>query len=233
MEGCTGMVSAERRRPEMNARAIGVVVVALIIGLATACFAGKTAGRVGDTFTQNAQYKIALHLEAQAVRTCTKGMPVLSTRGDLVHTWAGYANLDVFLVVFQYDEVTAVQFGLAWPGAWGSAATTHCGEFNVGNIVNPGDGMAVSWSICQTPSSQGGTRPDFWPVAWSWILPASDAEIALEENPATGKIGITDCAYLEYDPDSVFFAGINTVPYEGPFVATQPTTWGDIKAMFR
>lgn len=218
----------------MNARAIGVVVVVLIIGLATACFAGKTAGRVGDTFTQiNDHYKIALHLEAQASRTCAKGMPALSTRGDLVRTWAGYVNLDVFLVVFQYDEITAVQFGLAWPGAWGTAATTHCGDFGIGNIVNSGDGMAVSWSTCQTPTSQGGTRPDFWPVAWSWILPASDAEIALEENPTTGRIGISDCAYVEADPDSVFFAGINVVPYEGPFVGTEPVTWGGIKAMFR
>ena len=218
----------------MHARATGIVVVVLIIGLALPCLAGRSAGRTGDGLAAvNEQIKMALHLAAHASITCTKGMPTFSTRGDLVRQWSTYEDLDVFFVLFQYDEITAAQYGLNWPGAWGTAFTTHCGELAIGGIVNPGDGIAISWQTCQTPVGAGGTRPAFWPIAWSWMAPSSDAEIQLEEEPLTGMLTVSDCSFTDIGPDSVFFAGINVVPYEGPFVGTEPTTWGGVKAMFR
>ena len=214
----------------MHARAIAILVSILIIGLALPCF----AGRAGDTFmTQNEQIKLALHLDTHLSRSCTKNMPSLSTRGDLVRQWAGYEDLDVFFVMFQYDEIRGVQYGLNWPGDWGSAVTTQCADLKIGDIVNPGDGFALAWSTCELPASAGGTRPAFWPVAWSWIAPSSDGEIEIIETPSTGKVSVSNCINLEMGPDSVFFAGVNVDPYEGPFVGIEPTTWGGIKAMFR
>ena len=218
----------------MKARAIAMVVVVVVIGLALPCFAGRSAGRANNAFVAaNEQYKLALHVAAHGTQTCTKGMPTFSTRGDLVRQWATYVDIDVFFIIFQYDEVTGAQYGLNWPAGWGTAATYHCADFAIGTIVNPGEGFAMTWTACQTPTGAGGTRPGFWPISWSWIVPDSDGEIQLEENPDTGKIGLSDCGFVELGPDSVFFAGVGVVPYEGPFVGTEPTTWGGVKAMFR
>ena len=90
----------------------------------------------------------------------------------------------------------------------------------------------MTWSSCQTL----GPRPSVWPVAWHWLLPTSDGHIEMISNPATDALVASACAFQECEPESVFYAGVNVDPYEGPpggSVAVEPTTWGAIKAMFQ
>jgi hypothetical protein len=199
----------------------------VVIGLLAIAFASAHGGTAA-----NQSIKFALHIEQHATRSCTKGMPSIATRDDLHRVHDTYEDIDVFFVVFGFDSTTGAQYGLVWPEAWGSAATSHCGEFGIGSIVNPGDGLAITWSGCQL----GGAVPAFWPVAWSWLLPTSDGEIEICDNPTTSKLTASSCSFVETEPESVFYAGINVDPYEGPpggRVAIQATSWGQIKAMFR
>ena len=191
---------------------------------------GSTAASAGTVANQNV--KFALHIEPHTTRSCSKAMPAITSRDDLHRVHDMYEDIDVFFVVFDFDSVTGVQFGLTWPEAWGSAATTYCADFAIGTIVNPGDGMAVTWGDCNLL----GSKPSFWPVTWSWILPNSDGEIEIGDNPSTSALTTSSCAFIEAEPDSIFNAGINVDPYEGPpggSVGIQPTSWGAIKAMFK
>ena len=75
-------------------------------------------------------------------------------------------------------------------------------------------------------------RPQYWPVAWTWLAPTSDGEIGIGSH----YLSTVDCDFQEAEPESIFNAGLNTDPYEGPpagGVATVASTWGAVKAMFR
>ena len=199
----------------------------LAVGLLVVAAAAASAGTGA-----NENVKFALHIESHASRSCSKGMPAIGAREDLYRVHDIYEDIDVFFVIFQYDSITGVQYGLDWPTGWGSAATSHCGEFAVGSIVNPQDGIAVTWGDCNIL----GSKPAFWAVSWSWMLPDSDGEIKICDNPATSALTASSCLFVEAEPESIFNAGINIDPYEGPpggSVAVQPTSWGQIKAMFR
>jgi hypothetical protein len=199
-----------------------VVVVVLAVGFESVC--GATVA--------NQTSKFVLHIEQHAARSCAEGMPSIGTRDDLERVHDTCEDIDVFFVIFGFDSLRGVQYGLVWPEGWGSASTTHCADFAVGSIVNPGDGMAMTWSGCQL----AGAVPAFWPVAWSWLLPASEGQIQISNNPATDALTVSSCSFEEAEPESVFFAGVNTDPYEGPpgdGVGIEPTSWGQIKAMFR
>jgi hypothetical protein len=187
------------------------------------------AGAVGGSTTpDNQNLKVILHVEAHATRTCSKNMPTLSNRTDLVRMWDTHTDVDVFFVLFSYDSLTGVQFGLKWPRDWGSAFTYHCGDLAIGSISAPGDGISLTWQDCQSSD----VRPQYWPVAWTWLDPVSDGEVEITPH----FLMTADCAFQESKPESIFNAGLNVDPYEGPpggGVSVQPTTWGGVKAMFR
>jgi hypothetical protein len=146
----------------MKATAIGFIACMIIIALSATCYAGHSQG-----FTSEGKLvetlKIALHLAPHATKqNCTN--PVITTRDDLIRQGTAGGSYDVFVILFDYGPgVTGLEYGLNWPAEWGSAATTHCADFAIGDIVDP----------------------------------------------------------------------IDVEPFEGPWVATEPTTWGGIKAMFR
>jgi hypothetical protein len=199
---------------------------AALLALAGVLVLASPAG--GSTTRDNQNLKVILHVEAHATRTCSKNMPSISDRDDFVRMWETHTDVDVFFVVFSYDSLTGVQFGLKWPQDWGSAFTYHCGDLAIGSISEPGDGISLTWQTCQ----RNGARPPYWPVAWTWLAPASDGEVEITPH----FLGTADCAFQRSEPESIFNAGLNVDPYEGPpggGVAVQPTTWGAVKAMFR
>ncbi len=206
----------------MRTRARPALFAVLAVGvlLARPAPASSSAG--------NASLKAALHVEPHQTRTCAKNMPSLAGRSDLVRTWDTYSDVDVFFVVFSYDSLTGVEFGLEWPQDWGTGFTCHCGDLAAGGISRPGDAMTLTWETCQS----NGSRPACWPIAWTWLSPSSDGEVEISPY----SLVVTDCAFAEAEPDSIFNAGLNVDPYEGPpggGVAVEPTTWGALKAMFR
>jgi hypothetical protein len=211
----------------MKARAIGTIAIAcmMIIAFSAGCFAGHSRGYTsGEKLTET--LKVALHLMAHSGKqSCAS--PSISTRGDLVRQGTAGNDYDVFVILFDYGPgVTGLEYGLIWPAGWGSAATTHCADFAIGSIVNPGDGMSITWTLCQT-------SPEFMPAAWSWISAATAGEIKLTWLAGSERLMYTDCDFTEFEADSVFFAGIDVEPFEGKWEATEPSTWGGIKAMFR
>lgn len=186
------------------------------------------SGAVGSPTPDNQNLKVVLHVEAHDARSCSKNMPTITSRSDFARMWDTYMDVDIFLVVFSYDSLTNVQFGLEWPQEWGSAFTYHCGDLAIGGIENSGDWLSLAWQTCQ----RNDVRPQYWPVAWTWLSPTSDGEVAISSQ----YLITVDCAFQETDPESIFNAGLNVDPYEGPpggGVATVPSTWGAVKAMFR
>ena len=163
-------------------------------------------------------------------------MPVLEAREDFTNFWLQVTypcDFDVFVVVFSFDEIEGLEFALDWPGEWGSTwYTFSCADNSIGEIRNPGDWTAVNWDDCQ-PGSGGEA---YLPAAWAWLTATGPGQMAILPCLDDGVAVITcqETGWVESQAESVFYAGIGMIPYMGPpQVATEPTTWGSIKAMFR
>jgi len=184
----------------------------------------------------NQHVKVSLHIEMHEDRSCSKNMPAIDSRDDLVHYWAEMTypcDFDVFVVFYNFDETAGVSFALDWPEDWGSTWYTFvCADHNLGNITEPGDWVATAYEDCQ-PGAEGGA---FLPAAWAWLTATGPGELALLPY-FQDWISVVACepnGWEETCVESVFHAGIGVMPYMGPpMVATEPTTWGSIKAMFR
>jgi hypothetical protein len=133
------------------------------------------------------------------------------------------------------------EFGLVWPADWSSGVFTACpATIVLGGIINPGDGASFSFSDCQISQGYAGAnRPAFWTHCWLWLTPQSDGEIEIWPRQESGDLCIVDCHESpvpreKHNPMTIYNAGVNVDPYEGlPPHATEPTTWGAIKAIFK
>jgi hypothetical protein len=161
----------------------------------------------------NHNAKIALHAKFYTSKQHCGNLPVIDECADIVTTYGTCGSyVSVFVVVYDYvGTLRGVEFGLTWPAGWGPAVTTHCGDAAVGSIVNPGDGMAITWGEC---TSGGG----YWPVAWVTLAPTGPGDIDLIPNPATSFIGITDCDSVEYAAVAVYGAGLCGNPGDDPCI---------------
>ncbi len=211
----------------MKATASGVLVCMLVLALAATSLAGSSRGyRTFDVAP-----KMALHIVPHNGKQSCGNLPSISTFEDITRMQSGLADYDVFTVVFDYGTgFTAVEYALKWPTEWGSATTTGCGDFVIGDVVNPGDRLSMTWTECQT-------SPSFYVVAWSWLLPTSAGQVQLDFPSEEGAIlGIADCDFNEIWATYLYFAGVDVDPWEGepdPEHAVEATTWGNIKSMFR
>ncbi len=214
----------------MKATAIALLACILIIAFAAPCFSGQS--RSYQTLAGGP--KMALHIQAHNAKQSCGNLPVIDQFEDITRMVSGTGDYDVFMVVFDFDGLTGggftyAEFALVWPGGWGSAATSHCGDLAIGGIVNPYDAIALSWSTCQTSHA-------FAPISWTWINAGGAGQIQIDYRSGLPRfLGVTDCAFVEIPTEYVYFAGVDVTPWEGvPTVdATEPTTWGGIKAMFR
>jgi hypothetical protein len=177
----------------------------------------------------NENHKVALHILPHQSRSCSENFPVIEQCPEIIHTYLGCGDIDVFPVFFDLIEVTAVEYGLTWPALWGDCVYTACsGDVITGDIVSPGDGISHRWSSCR----QGSVIiPGY---AWLGIQGLTGA-IAPAIHPGTGLIGTTDCDGLTDVPMGVYSAGVCGVPGDDPccLCGTQKTTWGEIRMMFR
>lgn len=177
----------------------------------------------------NENVKVALHVQAHnATQTCDN-LPQIEGCSDIVTTYPGCDDVDVFAVFFDMEEFHATEHGLLWPTEWGTGVTSHCGDLFIGDIVVPGDWMALSWFDCQ-PSSVGV-------VAWTWLVASSPGAIDPIPRPG-GILGVTDClhgVYREWPVICAMGAGVCGIYGDDPCgpSAAEPSTWGSIKAMFR
>lgn len=180
--------------------------------------------------------KMALHLAPHGTHSCGSP-PSIDSREDLVRSWASPGeDLDVFVVVFGYDSLMTLEYGLDWPPEWGTGSTRACaGADRAGNITMPGDGQVLYWPSCQVK----GEKPAFYSVSCTWLAPSSSGLIWLTEWPESqggaGLLGATDCRDYEsranHFADSIFCAAVGVDPYEGAWLG--PPEMKRIRALFK
>jgi len=200
-----------------------VIAIALTLVITAAALAGPG---------QNPLTKIAIH--AKAYPTTCKQIPTFADCHGIVTTLAGSGgNVNVIPVLFDIASYTVAEFGMTWPAEWGTMSWLRCkGNIAIGTIMNPGDGTAISWSVCMAG----------WSVApgLGWLTPTGPGIVSPIPNPATGDMGVVDCTPTSqggpyYDhPMCVFSAGIDGMTGDDPCeeTATEQSTWGSIKGMF-
>jgi hypothetical protein len=189
-----------------------VVTVALTLILGACAWAGM-----------NPDAKVAVHVIPHGSRSCTKGFPVITGCYDIVTTEPG-PDADAFPVFFDLVEYQGIDFGLTWPGMY-SCVYTSCSDLTIGGIVWPGDGVSHAWTVCQA----GPVAMPGWGWLWDYGI------ICVVPHPEAGGPTIGDC---QPAPDGVicnFCAGIGGYIGDDPCdpTATEPSTWGGIKGMFR
>jgi hypothetical protein len=162
-------------------------------------------------------------------------MPTITSRDQLVRRWdtGGSEDVHAIIYIFDYTEFSGAEFSLDWPAGWGSTAFEHCADLNIGNIVNPGDGVSLTWLTC----FEDPTASTFTPIALAWLAVSGEADIVVDGHPQHDSLLVLDCGVwpegAQFEPDSVFQAAINKPPYQGDYKATEAATWGAIKALFR
>jgi len=199
-----------------------VLLPILVFTLMSQCCAGggKAYLDEGGSWYANPNVKMALHL-IQHTGSC-KGV-TLNTSTDIVSelgTWStdpSTGGIDAFLVVFDYDSITGIEYGLSWPGDWGTASTKVClaNPIAIGGITNPGDGISISWAgaTCKIPSNKpGGNSAPFLLATSTWVMPTGAGDIWIRYNFATGLLGVKNCRDLSFRsceyPDSIFSAAV-------------------------
>jgi len=196
-----------------------VIAIALTF-VATAAFA------IGNPAT-----KIAIHTKAHPT-SCTKSYPTFADCAGINTTWAAQGDFDAMPVFYDLVAYTVTEFALSWPTAWGSTSWVRCkGDLAVGGILNSGEGTAIAWTTCQTG----------WSVApgYAWLYATEPGSVCPIPYAATGDYGVVDCMpspgpYYDY-PVWVTCAGVGGIVGGDPCgcSATEPSTWGEIKSMFK
>jgi hypothetical protein len=198
-------------------KAIAVALSIMVFVFVPHCRAGTMSRYVeGASATGvNGNVKMALHMASHGAYSC-KNLPVISTFSDIRRNLDSFAGeADVFMVVFDYDSLRVVEYGLTWPAEWGSASTNVCvpNALTVGGITYPGDGVAIGWTYpeCRIPEGHpgGNTRP-FWVTSFSWLFPTGAGEIVIKDNPMSGNSGVESCG----DPASRVYTCVSHV-YDG------------------
>jgi hypothetical protein len=211
-----------------------VLAIALTLVLSVAAMAGPG---------QNALNKIAIHVKAHPT-SCTKSYPTFPTCTSIVYTWPGLGDIDVMPVNFDLVGYTLVEFGVIWPeAAWGTASFTRCkGDLAIGTIQHSADnplqdnscGVAIAWSTCQNT----------WSVAsgFAWLIPTTPGRICPAPSGNGGAWGTVDCT-LETEggpwyqsPIAGYCAGVGGMLGDDPCIppsATDQSTWGNIKSIFK
>ena len=176
----------------------------------------------------NPRVAVTVHVMAHASkRTCSSGLPSIGGCDDVTTTEFS-ADADCFPVFYELSEYLGCEYGLTWPGTY-SCIFTSCSDFVIGEIVNPGDGIAHTWTSCQSG-----------PVAipgWARIYEPAGGRVCVVPDPATGEIYVLDCSDGLDGPDEApACAGIAGRPGDEPCGGNRPPTeegtWGEIKTMF-
>ncbi len=178
--------------------------------------------------------KFALHLEDHVERTCQTGMPSIGSREETVRRLDRElpCDLDVFVVIFGLagTEILGAGYGLAWPAEWGTGLTQYCADAVIGSIVNPGDGMSLTWFDCREVGSS-------LPVSWTWLAPVDPGGIRLcgvNTYPDYEVLGVVTCDLTWVEADSVLNAGVNVEePGIEPWTGGASPTWDGIQSLLK
>ena len=192
-----------------------VAAVALTLVLSAVAFAGN-----------NPAAKVAIHVrDHNAKQACNPGLVIVGCL-DVNTTYAGFST-DAYPVFYDLAEFLGVEYGVCWP-AWAySAAFSNCADLVIGSVIWSGEGASHSWLACQA----GVAVPSFL-----WLYADAPGLVCPCPHPGSGAISVLDCAEGLDSPIGIFCAGvygeIGDDPCE-PVVATEASTWGGIKGVFK
>jgi hypothetical protein len=171
----------------------------------------------------NTDAKVAVHVIPHSSRSCTKGFPIITMCAEIATTEPG-PDVDAFPVFFDLVEYQGFDYGMTYPGLY-SAVFTSCSDLTIGTILYPGDGVSHAWTTCQPG-----------PVAipgWAWIW--DYGMVCVVPHPAAGGPTIGDCTGGADGVMCNFCAGIGGFIGDDPCwpTATETSTWGGVKSMFK
>jgi hypothetical protein len=175
----------------------------------------------------NSGVGVSVHVMAYASkRTCSGGLPSIYGCGDIKTTEAS-ADADCFPVFYDLSEYKGFEYSLTWPGSY-TCIFTSCSDLVIGDLVNPGDGIAHTWTSCQ---SGRVAIP-----GWARIYEPAGGRVCVIPDPAVGEIFVLDCSDgLDGPNESPACAGIGGRMGDEPCGDRPPAqegTWGEIKSMF-
>ncbi len=194
------------------------IAAILVIMMASLLYAGA-----------NENVKVTVHVLPHASRSCSKNFPTINGCEDII-TSTDDVNVDFFPVFFDITTDGATtgwqgcEYGVMWEGT--TCMFTSCSDFNIGDIVNPGDGISHAWTECHYSSV---AIPGF-----GWVY--SYDLICIVPHPEAGYVKIGDCEAVEdtLPPISRGCAGTNGNTGDDPCaLSVKATTWGQIKSMFK
>jgi hypothetical protein len=195
MQAVSDTLQAERAIPSAGASYKGkdVMMRKWVLACAVIILLWSVAGAQGTA------PKMAIHVEKYAERVCHADMPDIAVSG-INSTYPGVGRINAFVVLFDYEEVHAVAFGLAWPETWMSPMWQDCGALRVGAIHNPGDQTNIMLEEC----AKGGE-----PVIVGWLSVTVTAPGVIEILPSEGDgaVAIVDCDHVSPKVSEVMFTG--------------------------
>ena len=197
--------------------AITIMVITLVVAVALPCFAGN-----------NPTAYVAVHVKIHAAKQSCESLPAVSDCNDITTTYGG-SSIDAFPVFYSLTEYKGFEYGMMWPEWSYGGAFTNCADLVIGDIVDPGDGISHSWLVCQ---EAGVGIP-----GWLWLYADGAGDVCVVNHPV-GSVGpgiyILDCAEGLDNPLYSFCAGVYGATGEDPCdIATEASTWSEIKNIFR
>ena len=207
--------------------AISLAMV-MVLGAASYVFAGA-----------NPMVQLAIDAQARnAKRACVTSL--YGACSEIVSEYHGIGYTDVIIVVYRYNVITAVEYGLTFPGAY-MTAFVNCADFIVGGVdlggymscaqswivaqyaanPDPGtSGIAVGWMQLYT---YGPMRVDIVPSFDQQNLQVLDAQLAADviHTVHAGFLGSEAPGGEDLEPCT-----------PGP-TAAEASTWGSVKSLYR
>ncbi len=152
-----------------------VTICVLTIFTATAASAGL-----------NPDAKAAVHVLAHDVsRSCSKNFPEIQWCEEIITTFGGCTDVDIFPVFFDLVEYQGIEYGITWPG-FETCVFTSCSDLHIGQLVNSGDGISHAWYVCHTD--------EVVVAGWGWISAVDYGSICLVDHPAAGGMNVGACS---------------------------------------
>jgi hypothetical protein len=127
---------------------------------------------------------VAVHIEKHGRWTCA-GLPSID-KSNIRTTYEGMGEIDAFFVLFDFDQIKGVSFGIDWPKTWGEGTWHDCAFLRAADIAMPGDHTGIVWKECITDST-----PVI--IGWLTLTVTSPGTISVTPSPMEGAVTIGDC----------------------------------------
>jgi hypothetical protein len=207
------------------------IIVATMIGVMGLALASDVMAGA------NPMAQLAIHAQARnAKRTCTTvAIPSCSA---IVQSTAASGYVDLLVVMYDFQETTGAEYGLRWTHPFFTAWKDCANLYVLTDVPGGGIDVAQVFTSCQPgPGIGGAGRVMGWLQLYG--TGAQRCDITITSTPGDPKI--SDCAF-QLDPIHTTHPGFtgggapgtgDLAPCEVGPTATENTTWGQLKDLYR